>query len=175
MKTKRYVVGLAMIGTLGLAAALVGSRVRAQDVPPLVATGQFGAMGAIRGEIVRLSVSNINLYPPDPCRATLEFVDASGNVLMRPDGTPVRRAVVLAAGESAFIQFNAGALLGRDETRLGFRAAVLVAPPDPDTPPDPCVPSLEIIDGATAQTRLLSPGTIRTYSANHNETLVEDR
>jgi hypothetical protein len=174
MKTKRYVVGLAAIGTLGLAAALVGSRVRAQDVAPLVATGQFGAMGAIRGEVVRLNVSNINLLAP-PCRATLEFVDASGNVLLRPDGTPVRRAVDLAPGESAFVQFHAGALLGRDETRLGFRAAVLVSPPDPEVPPDPCVPSLEIIDAATGQTRLAIPGAIRTYSGNHNETLVEDR
>jgi hypothetical protein len=175
MKTKRYLVGLVVVAAVGLVAALVGSRARAQDVAPPVATGQFGAMGAVRGEVVRLGVSNINLYPPDPCRATLEFVDAGGNVLMRPDGTPVVRQVVLDAGQSAFVQFHAGALLGKDETRLNFRAVVLVSPPDPNLPPDPCVPSLEIIDGATGQTRLAVPGAIRMYSANHNETLVQDR
>src|ERR1700740_3416332 len=105
MKTKRYVVGLAAIGTLGLAAALVGSRVRAQSPPPMGATGQFSAMGAIRGEAVRLSVSNINLLPPDPCHAILEFVDLNGDVLMLANGTPVRRKVELEARHSAILQF----------------------------------------------------------------------
>jgi len=175
MKTKRYVVGLAMMGTLGLAAALVGSRVRAQSPPPIVATGQFGVMGAIRGEIVRLSVSNINLAPPDPCHATLEFVDLNGDVLMLANGTPVRRKVELEAGHSAILQFLPAALLQPDQTRLNFRPVLLVeVPPDPNLPP-PCVPSLEFINGTTGQTRLAVPGAIRTYSGNHNETLVEDR
>jgi hypothetical protein len=181
MKTKRYYVSLAVVATLGLSAALVGRHVRAQDVPPEVATGQFGTMGAIRGETVRLAVSNINLVPPDVCHATLEFVGLDGQVLLRPDGTPIRKAVSLEAGQSAFVQFNAGALLGRDETRLVFRPVLMVVPPDPNVPPDPyhpadpCVPSLEVIDAATSQTRLAIPGSTRTYSSNHNETLVEDR
>ena len=175
MKTTRTLVALVVVVAVGLVAVLVGSRARAQDVAPMVATGQFGVMGAVRGEWVRLNVSNINLFPPDPCHATLEFVDGSGNVLKRPDGTSVSRDVVLDAGHSAFVQFAAGALMGKDETRLNFRAVLLTPPPEPDIPPDPCVPSLEIIDGATGQTRLAVPGTIRTYSGNHNETLVEDR
>lgn len=77
------------------------------------------------------------------------------------------------AGHSAFVQVQAGAFLGRDETRLNLRAVILVTPPDPNLPP-PCVPSLEVIDGATGQTRLLSAGGPRTYSGNHNETLVRD-
>ena len=174
MKTKRFVVGLAVMGTLGLAAALLGSRVRAQSPPPLVATGQFGVMGAIRGEVVRLSVSNINLTPPDPCHATLEFVDLNGDVLMLANGTPVRRKVELEAGHSAILQFLPAALLQPDQTRLNFRPVLLVPSPEGDFPP-PCVPSLEFINGTTGQTRLAVPGAIRTYSGNHNETLVEDR
>ena len=173
MKTKRFVVGLAVMGTLGLAAALLGSRVRAQSPPPLVATGQFGVMGAIRGEIVRLSVSNINLAPPDPCHATLEFVDLNGDVLMLANGAPVRRKVELEPGHSAILQFLPAALLQPDQTRLNFRPVLLVQL-DGDIPP-PCVPSLEFINGTTGQTRLAVPGAIRTYSGNHNETLVEDR
>ena len=161
-KTKRYVAGLSGIGALVLVAALAGARVRAQDVPPMVPTGQFGMMGAIRGEVARLNVSNINidLLPP-PCRATLAFVDANGDVLLRPDGSPVRREVTLAAGQSAFLQFHAANFIGRDETRLNFRPVIQVTPPDSLVPPDPCVASLEIIESATGQTRLVTPGVAR--------------
>ncbi len=183
MKTKRAVAALLGIGALSVIGVLGISRVRAQNVvPPLVATGQFGLMGAIRGETVRLSITNINLasppdpdIPPGPCRATLAFVDVNGDTLVRPDGTPVSRDVVLEAGHSAFLQVRPGAFLGRDETRLDLRPIIFVTPPDPNAPPGPCVPSLEIIDNATGRTRLLSVGAPRTYSANHNETLVRDR
>ena len=157
-KTKRYVAGLSVIGAL---VVMAGARVRAQDVSPMVPTGQFGMMGAIRGEVARLNVSNINAVPPDPCHAVLAFVDASGDVLLRPDGSPVRREVTLAAGQSAFLQVHAANFIGRDETRLNFRPVIQVTPPDPLYPPDPCVPSLEIIESATGQTRLLIPGVAR--------------
>ncbi len=158
--TKRHVAGLSVIGALMVIAAPGGARVRAQDVPPMVPTGQFGMMGAIRGEVARLSVSNVNLVPPDPCHAILAFVDASGDVLLRPDGSPVRREVTLAPGQSAFLQFHAANFIGRDETRLNFRPVLASPPPEPELPP-PCVPSLEIIDSATGQTRLLIPGVAR--------------
>ena len=171
-RTKRYVAGLSVIGALVVVAALAGARVRAQDATPMVPTGQFGMMGAIRGEVARLNVSNINAAPPDPCHAILAFVDAGGDVLLRPDGSPVRREVTLAAGQSAFVQFHAANFIGKDETRVNFRPVVLAppdpyAPPDPSTPaaplapPDPCRASLEIIENATGQTRLLIPGVAR--------------
>ena len=157
---KRHVASLSVIGALVVLSALAGARVRAQDVAPMRPTGQFGMMGAIRGEVARLNVSNINAVPPDPCRAILTFVDASGDVLLRPDGSPVRREVTLAAGQSAFLQFHAANFIARDETRLNFRPVLATPPPDPEIPP-PCVPSLEIIDNATGQTRLLIPGVAR--------------
>ena len=171
-RTKRYVAGLSLMGALAVVAALAGARVRAQDATPMVPTGQFGMVGAIRGEVARLNVTNINAAPPDPCHAVLAFVDASGDILLRPDGSPVRREVTLAAGQSAFVQFHAANFIGKDETRVNFRPLVL-APPDPYTPPDPitpsgsmappdpCVPSLEIIESATGQTRLLVPALAR--------------
>jgi hypothetical protein len=157
-QTKRYVAGLAVIGAL---VVMPGAHVRAQDVSPMKPTGQFGMMGAVRGEVARLNVSNINAVPPDPCHAILTFVDASGDVLLRPDGSPVRREVTLAAGQSAFLQVHAANFIGKDETRLNFRPVVQVTPPDPLIPPDPCVPSLEIIDSVTGQMRLLIPGAAR--------------
>ena len=172
-KAKRYVIGLSVMGALGIIAALAGIRVRAQDVPPMVATGQFGLMGAVRGEVARLNVSNINAVPPDPCHVILAFVDAAGEILHRPEGGLVQREVTLAAGQSAFLQFQASSLMGT-EARLNFRPVLLVPQPGA-LPPDPCVPSLEIINGATGQTRLVTPGAARTYAGNHNETLVQDR
>ena len=121
--------GLSLIGALVVVAALAAARVRAQDVTPMVPTGQFGMMGAIRGEVARLNVSNINTTPPDPCHAILAFVDArGGDVLLRPDGSPVRREVTLAAGQSAFLQFHAANFIARDETRLNVRPVVLHHP-----------------------------------------------
>jgi len=51
--------------------------------------------------------------------SVIEFVDANGNVPLRPDGTPISRQVSLEAGRSAFVQFPAAALLGRDEVEAG--------------------------------------------------------
>ena len=51
MNTTRYAVRLALTAAIGLAVALPGSRVQAQTPPPLVATGQFGLMGAVSGEL----------------------------------------------------------------------------------------------------------------------------
>jgi len=58
------------------------------------------------------------------------------------------------------VQFHAANFIGRDETRLNFRPVILTTPPDPNIPP-PCVPSLEIIENATGQRRLLIPGVAR--------------
>jgi len=169
---KRYAIGLCLLGVA--AAGLAARRARAQDVTPMVPAGPFSMVGAARGETARLNITNVNTVPPDVCRATLAFVDGNGDVLRRPDGTPLQRDVVLEAGHSAFLQVNAGSMLGRGETRLDVRPVVLSAPPDPITP-DPCVSSVEIIQNTTGRTRLLVPGSIRTYTGNHNETLVEDR
>lgn len=180
MKKRSYVTVLSVAVALALLAVQAGTRVKAQDVPPLAATGQFGLVGAARGEVARLSITNINLVPPDPyCQATLLFVDGGGGVLRRADGTPVRRDVMLAPGQSAFLQFHAGAFIGGDDNRVNFRPVVLVprptVPPDPNVPVDPCVASFEVIDNSSGQTRLVTPGGLRTYSGNHNETLVQDR
>ena len=180
MKTKRSYAAV-LSSAVALAVLVVaGTRVKAQDVPPLAATGQFGLMGAARGEVARLSISNINLVPPDPnCQATLLFVDGAGALLRRPDGTPVRKDVLLAPGQSSFLQFHASALIAGDDNRVNFRPVVLVprptVPPDPNAPADPCVASFEVIDNATGQTRLVNPGGARATGFNHNETLVQDR
>jgi hypothetical protein len=184
MKMKKNsccVTRLLTIGALGGSLALVGAPARAQDTAPLLPAVQFGMMGTVHGEIVRLNISNFRVpdpnAPPDPCRATLFLVDAQGDTLLRADGTPVSKTVNLLPGRSTFLQIHANQFLKPDEVRLDFRPVVTVEPPaDPTLPPDPCVPSLEIIVGATGQTRLVNAGVLPFgYAGNHNETLVRDR
>ena len=180
-KTKRCATQLVAIGALGASLTLVAAPGRAADTAPKLQPVQFGMIGAVHGEIVRLNVTNFLVpdpdSPPDPCHATLSFVDAHGNTLLRPDGTPVSRTVNLLPGRSAFLQIHANQFLKSDETRLDFRPVVTVdAPTDPTSPPDPCMPSLEVIVGATGQTRLVNVGVLPfAYTGNHNETLVQDR
>lgn len=156
-----------------VAVALVGVRIRVRaqvDVAPTEVRrpALFGIMGITRTQTVRISVANISsagdpFYPPDPCRVVIYFVDAGGDMLRNSDGQPIRREVMLEAGHSAFLQINGSDFIARDETRLNFRPVVrvLVSPPDPNRtfPPDPCVPTLEIIENGTGRTSLLFAGT----------------
>ena len=179
-KTKRTTQLLAM-GALGASLTLVAAPVRAQDTAPPVSAVRFGMMGAAHGEIVRLNISNSSVPDgnlPPPCRATVSLVDIHGDTLLRPDGTPVSKTVNLLAGHSTFLQINANAFLTSDEARLDFRPLVVVEPSQDTTVPPPCVPSLELIVGATGVTRLVNAGVERMERPeghNHNETLVRDR
>jgi len=146
----------------------------------------FGMAGIVRGESARLSVSNVLVDPPEPdlppgpCRVTISFVDGSGNTLMGPDGRPVSRTVTLQPGQSAFLQISADDFLSRTTDavgagRLNFRPVVSVQPASNRIPPDPCIPSLEILDTASMQTKLVLPGVASAaININHNETLVVD-
>ena len=164
-KTRRCATQWMAVGALGICLVGVTRRAGAQDASPKVQPVQFGMMGAVQGEVVRLSVTNFHVpdsqTPPDPCHATLTLVDSHGDALRRPDGTFVTKTVNLLPGRSAFLQVHAGQLLGPEETRLDFRPVVLVeASTDPQTPPDPCTPSLEIIVNSTGQTRVFSTGVV---------------
>lgn len=93
----------------------------------------------------------------------MAFVDANGDVLRNGDGQPVRREVLLQAGHAAFLQINGNDFIGSDGMRINFRPVVrvFISPPDPERiiPPDPCVPTLEIIENGTGRTSLLFAGT----------------
>jgi len=123
----------------------------------------FGILGITRGQTARLNVANVSspdnpLLPPDPCHVTMSFVDADGNVLLNNAGQPVQRELTLQPGHSAFLQINGDNLVDRGQARLTFRPVVVVTPPDPNSPPDPCIPTLEVISNATGRTSLLLGG-----------------
>jgi hypothetical protein len=179
MKTKRtltittLLVALAALMTLGV---FRGTRkALAQEQPPTPAVNRlsFGMIGIAQGQTARLNVTN-----PDETRGMIvnwKLVDSDGEVLHRRDGQPIERTMTLAAGHSAFLQVNADNLLGRDELRLNFRAVVTFHQADPTDnnpfPPDPCMPSVEIINnvsGKTTFTLSALPVVQRVVSRSNN-------
>ena len=135
-----------------------------QPDPP----GRYTMVGIVRGQSIRINASNIAPTdpnaPPDPCRVRLGFVDADGNPLTNPrTGEAVGRTVTLQNGQSAFLHVNADEFStgdtapGRLQLRPVFRSVTLN--PNPLTPPDPCVPSVEFINNATSRTSFIYAGT----------------
>ena len=159
--------------TIGLATILaIGGiwevrRARAfnpQPDPP----GRYTMVGIVRGQSMRINASNIAPTdpnsPPDPCRVRLGFVDGEGNPLTNPrTGEPVGRTLTLQNGQSAFLHLDADEFSigdtapGRLQLRPVFRSVTLNS--NGQTPPDPCVPSVEVIDNATFKTSFVYAGT----------------
>jgi hypothetical protein len=179
MKTKRtltiaaVLVALVTLMTLGLFRET--RKVHAQEPPPTTVVHRlsFGMIGIAHGQTARLNVTN-----PDetrPMTINWKLVDSDGEVLHRRDGEPIERTVTLAAGDSAFLQVNADNLLGRNELRLNFRAVVTFhqadSPDDTPLPPDPCLPSVEIINNATGATAFIQsalPAVQRIAARSNN-------
>jgi hypothetical protein len=179
MTTKRtltiaaVLVALVTLMTLGLFHET--RKVHAQEQPPTPVVNRisFGMIGIAHGQTARLNVTN-----PDETRPMIinwKLVDNDGEVLHRRDGQPIERTMTLAAGHSAFLQVNGDNLLGRDELRLNFRAVVTFYPPGPPDdnplPPDPCLPSVEVINNVTGTTAFIQsalPAVQRIASRSNN-------
>ena len=144
----------------------------------------FGMTGLGHLQTARISVSNVGLVsPPDPdaqnpvtnpavpppCRVMMTFVDSDGNVLRNNAGQPILRVVILQQGQSASLQINSDAFIGRDQLRFNVRPVVVVASTDPASLPPPCVPVLEVIDNLTARTSFVYGGTPRLTTPPDSE------
>ncbi len=149
------IVTFCLAGAIAIAGAAVGVGVahlkafNPQPDPP-----RFGMVGIAEGQTARLNLVNLYppgppIFPPDPCRAELQFIDADGNVV-------ASRLVRLAAGHAAFLDFtptfvpvntigDAVAPL-RAEIRANVNLGVA------GLPPGPCRATLEIFDNVTART-----------------------
>jgi hypothetical protein len=146
----------------GAAAAGAFTHVRAQEARlPAV---QFGMTGITRAQTARLSLANVATpfeVSPGPCRATLSFVDARGNLLQGADGVPAKKTVTLRAGESTFLEITAtslpGDVAGITSRRVDFRPVVNFSGASIFVSPGPCVPSAEVIDTASASTVFVVP------------------
>ncbi|MFL6228174.1 MAG: hypothetical protein ACJ741_05290 [Pyrinomonadaceae bacterium] len=164
---KRVTIAIALVTVLATGAVWEVSRARSfnpQPDPP----GRYTMVGIVRGQSIRINASNIapsdpNL-PPDPCRVRLGFVDADGNLITNPrTGEAVGRTVTLQRGQSTFLHLDADEFVvgdttvGRLQLRPVFRSVTLNS--NGQAPPDPCVPSVEVIDNATLKTSFVYAGT----------------
>ena len=119
----------------------------------------YGMVGITQGQSLRVNVVNttppdINL-PPDPIRAVLTFRTAAGELFRNGEGNPIRRVVLLNAGESGIARPQRGRFcetLRRQRTSPAAagrcRYSRLMELTEP--PPDPCLPSVEVINNANA-------------------------
>lgn len=179
---KRLAIAFALVTMLATGAIWEVRRARAfnpQPDPP----GRYTMVGIVRGQSLRINVSNItpsdSNAPPDPCRVRLAFADVDGNVLHNPStGEPVRRTVTLENGQSAFLQLNADEFFVGDVTagRLELRPVFLSQSERErgSQIPPPCTSALEAINNSTLTTSFVYPGVQVSSPNNHNETLVRD-
>jgi hypothetical protein len=107
---------------------------------------QFGLAHLTVFQTARL---NISAFPPDPCIATISFVDGNGSLL----GNSLKN-VQLASGQAAFLDLRGLTLLGGLGQRASVRPVVTLNSAAPGTAPSAnvCAVSAEIyddFDGAT--------------------------
>ena len=179
MKTKRTLtlialVALAALATLGIFRGAQSVRAQDEAPPPTPDRISFGMVGITPGQTIRLNVVNTHFtregeLPPDPCRVVLTFLDAEGRHYRNRDGSVVRRVVQLEPGRATALDLNADEF-ATGGSRIQLRAVVTVIPPPvpsrTELPPDPCVPSVEVINNANSKTVLFigNPGVIRGFN-----------
>jgi len=149
---KRIVLIISSIVYLMFAATLMSNQVYAQSA----STEGFGAVGVTFRQTVRVSVSNLGTglrvgeIPPDPCRITIKLVNERGVTVAETE-----RAI--GAGETQFLEYTPDERTGR----ALLRAVVLVRRTNREIPPDPCIPTVEVLSNATGETRFIYHGTTR--------------
>jgi hypothetical protein len=91
---------------------------------------------------------------------TIVVVNSNGNPFRNRDGSPVRKVAMLERGESTSLDLNFDEF-PPGPIRMQFRAVVTILPPGPIDnafPPDPCVPSVEVLTNATGRTVFVLSG-----------------
>ncbi len=123
---------------------LVADRAWGQTPP---ANPQFGMIGLGAGDTLRL---NVIAYPPNPCSATIGFLNRGG-VIPQPDPT---KTVNLSPGQADFVDLPAESLGIVAGGRREFQPVVSLVPqPDPSVQ-NACGATVELFNSATGTTRL---------------------
>ncbi len=165
MNTKPTLWKTAALVTLLAIGGVAWNVVRVRAFNPQPDPPGYGMVGITEGQIIRINVVNTNEpdsnLPPDPCRVVLNFRDANGELFRNSDGQPVRRTVLLPAGQSTFLDLN-GDVFARGG-RIQLRPVARVQQPDGagTFPPDPCIPTVEVIANASGRTQFMLPAVQR--------------
>jgi hypothetical protein len=116
----------------------------------------FGVRYIVAGQTARLAVVNVTRFIPNepvlPCRATLSFVNGSGQVATNTDGLPATERVTLAAGASTTFEFPAPASATGAANRVALRPVL-----QKDSERCALLASAEVFDGATGATTVAIP------------------
>ena len=177
MNLKRTLVVLATASVITAFAAFTVLKFEPQKVEafnPQPDPPGFGIFGISESQIMRINVVNTAAAPTadtssDPCRVIVTFIDQNGGTLTRSDGTPVRRAALLAGGQSISIAVDASNFIRSGRLQLHPVAQIQQADGDGTHPPDPCIPSVEVINSANGNTQFAVqalPAVQRTVQAN---------
>ena len=140
---KRFLklIALAMLVTTG---TLLGSSSASAAGDASRSTGMFG--------ITQNQTARLSVVRDDPFfRVELSFVDGEGNILSQ-------KVYEIAAGKAAFLDLKGRDVVGRSSgNRVQMRAIVrFVGTPD-TRQAENCIPTLEVFDSETRETRFLLP------------------
>jgi hypothetical protein len=146
--------GALALATAALASPGVAAELATIDFLPAVQSStQNGRVQLVNlGGVV---IGRVNA-PPDPCRASIHFLDPNG------DEVGPAQVVSLARGHSTSVTAPLFVTTGLPGS---LRAHIVVA--RPAAPPDPCAglhAGYEVFDTQTLETKFVSPGAIRGFN-----------
>jgi hypothetical protein len=128
-----------------------GTTVLAVGAPGHPSNPGFGLSHVMVFQTARL---NIAAFPPDPCNATISFVDGNGSLI----GNSLKN-VQLASGQAAFLDLRGLTLLGGLGRRASVRPVVTLnsAAPGTAATANVCAVSAEIYDNFDGATDVFFP------------------
>ena len=138
-----------MLVTAGTVLSAINANAQASDEISYRSTGMFG--------ITQNQTARLNVVLDDPFlrddpffQVELSFVDGEGNILSQ-------KVYDIEAGKAAFLDLKGRDILGQSRNRAQMRAVVrFVGTPD-TLPAENCIPTLEVFDSESGETRFLLP------------------
>ncbi len=148
MKTQNRVLKLITLVALIAAGAVWGATSAGAAVNSAKTTGMFGIT---RAQTARINLVNLEDRAFVPCiRVEMVFIDDGGNILSQ-------KVYEIDTGKSAFLDLRGNEIIGRGSNRANLRAEVrFVGTPDTRAV-DNCIPTIEIFDNESGETRFLLP------------------
>lgn len=109
-----------------------------------------GMFGVTRGQTARLNVFGVDNPDLLPIRAELSLVDGDGQILSQ-------KVFDIETGKSAFLDLKGSDVPPRDGNRIQMRAVVKIVDNPDIHPADALIPTLEVFDNKSGETRFLLP------------------
>src|SRR5215204_6393881 len=124
-----------------------------------------GMIGITSNQTARINVVRDDpFFFDDPfLRVELSFVDSDGNIL-------AQKVYEVGAGKATFLDLNGRDVVGSGLNRLQLRAVVKFLGPVDLLPAENCIPTLEVIDNETGETRFLLPAVQKMQAPVIEET-----